>query len=133
MLLSCRFLNDVQNVNSFETAPQVEFSAGDSQTLYLQLIDASLDRSDQGFFPPGRRYVPPVGSTLQVTFVNVDDARKLVRGAVQPFVLDGSIWSVTILPTDPIAGTVNLNFLLTEAGGRVLNARLTPGVVVRVR
>lgn len=132
MLLSCRFLNDVQGVNSFESAAQVEFAAGDSQSLYFQLVDATLDRADQGFNPPGRRYVPPVGSTAQVTLVNVDDAKRVSRAATQPFAQDASIWSMPVLANDQLHGTVNMNLVLTEPS-RVLNARFSPGVLLRFR
>src|SRR4051812_12653488 len=123
MLLSARFLNDVSSVNSFEMATAAEIYAGDAQTVYMQLIDASLDRSDQSFNPAGRRYMPPAGSTLQVTFLNVDDAKTVVRTASQPFAQDPSIWSIPILSTDPLAGTAAMNLVLTEPGPRKLNAK----------
>jgi len=132
VLLSCRFLNDVQSVNSFEPAAQIEFSAGDSQVLFLQLIDSSLDRADQGFSPAGRRYVPPAGTTMAVTFANIDDAKKFTRSASQPYAQDPSIWSVPILGTDGLRGTVNLSLVLTEPS-RVLNARFATGAVLRVQ
>jgi hypothetical protein len=132
MQLSARFLNDVSGVNSFEIANQVEFFAGDNQTIYFQLVDASLDRPEQGFSPAGRRYMPASGSTLQVTFMSVDDAKKVVRMATQPFATDPSIWSVALLPSDPMKGTVSLKFVLTEPS-RTLNASFVPGLLLRVQ
>lgn len=132
MLLSCRFLNDVSNVNSFSVSPSAEINAGDAQTLYLQLVDASVDRAEQGFVPSGRRYMPPAGSTFQVTFRNVDDAKKVVRTATQPFQLDPSIWAVSILASDPIRGTVMIGATLTEPG-RTLNFGGSPSLILRVK
>lgn len=132
MKLSLRFLNDVASVNSFEPADSFEFFAGDNQTLYFQLVDISLDRPEHGFNPAGRRYMPPATSTLQVTLSNIDDAKKIVRMATQPFPLDPSIWAITILPSDPVKGTVGLKLVLTEPGPRVFNSSHIPGVFIRV-
>lgn len=130
--MSSRFLLDVNGVNSFEYSAQVEIASGDTQNVYFQLIDASLDRSEQGFNPPGRRYCPAATSTLAVTFVNTDSAKQFVRAATQPFAQDPSIWTVPILGTDPLLGTVNLKIILTEPS-RQLSAVFMPGVVLRVR
>lgn len=131
MRLSLRFLNDVANANSFEYADSIEFQGGDNQTVYLQLVDASLDRLEQGFNPPGRRYTPSAGAMLSVTMVNLDDAKKVVRPASQPFPNDPSIWAMTVLPTDPIKGTVRLSMVLTETG-RILHSSNVPGMFLRV-
>lgn len=133
MLLGIRFLNDVANVNSYEYMPgSPEFFAGDNQTVYFQVIDASLDRSDQGFMPAGRRYMPLAGATVTVTLVNIDDAKQFDRSASQPFAQDTSIWSIPILPTDPIDGTVRLSFVLAETG-RILHCVSQPGAFLAVR
>ncbi len=132
MQLSLRFLIDVSSVNSYEQVPSVEITSGDSQTVYFQLVDAGLDRPEQGFSPAGRRYIPPAGSTLEVTFVNVNDAKKVVRAAAQPYSTDGSIWSIPILSSDPIKGTSAMNLVLKEPG-RTLNARFANGSMLRVR
>lgn len=133
MLLSCRFLTDVAGVNTFQVISAAEMYAGDSQDLYIQLVDESVDRSDQGFSPRGRRYCPPAGTTLSVTFKNVDDAKVVPRAAVQAFPdLDASIWYVPILSSDPLAGTVSMSAVLTEPG-RTLRFAFAKGVVMRVR
>jgi len=144
MLLACRFLADVANVNSFDgVASSVSMNVGDTQWLYFQLIDASVDRKDQGFNPPGRRYIPAASSTVSVTFTNTDTGpdvcvtefggsrinpsvpATLVRGAVNPFAPDTSIWRVQLLGTDSLKGTVNVAVTLTEPGSppRVVTAR----------
>ena len=133
MLLSCRFLTDVAGVNTFQVIAQAEMYAGDTQDLYIQLIDDAVDRTDQGFSPRGRRYCPPAGSTLLVTFKNVDNAKIVPRAAVQAFPeLDASIWYVPVLASDPLAGTVTMAAALTE-GARVLHFANAKGVLFRVR
>jgi hypothetical protein len=151
MILGVRFLLDVCNVNSFEPTSQLEMSSGDAQTMFFQLVDVSVDRPDQGFSPAGRRYIAPVGSTLSVTFVNVRNSGScgcgfpqcvhlngpnsngpFIRYAAQPFSQDGSIWSVPILSTDPLFGTISLNMQLIEPNRR-LNIGMMPGVMLRIR
>jgi hypothetical protein len=96
---------------------------GDATTLAFQLIDASLDRSDQGFSPSGRRYIPDAHATLAITIENIDDSRKVQRIATQPYPQDGSIWTVTILSTDLIRGSPQVRLALTE-GTRVTRGLL---------
>jgi len=124
MLLSARILEDVASVNSFEYAAQANWTEGDSLTLYIQLIDASLNTSRQGFEPVGRRYMPPAGSTLVVKLENIDDSKVVTRNAVQPFPEDASIWAIPILPTDKVRGAPQMRLILTEPGPKV-----TTGIV----
>jgi hypothetical protein len=144
MLLACRFLADVANVNSFDgVASSISMNAGDTQALYFQLVDTSVDRKDQGFNPPGRRYIPASGATVSVTFTNTDTGpdvcvtefggsrinpsvqATLIRSASNPFAQDTSIWKVQLLGTDSLKGTVNVAVTLTEPGSppRVVTAR----------
>lgn len=133
MILSCRFLIDVAGVNTFQYIPQAEMYAGDSQNLYIQLTDASLDRAEQGFNPVGRRYCPPATSTLSVTFKNIDDAKVVVRAATQAYpTLDASIWFIPILSSDPLSGTITMGATLTEPG-RTIGFSNSKGVLLRVR
>lgn len=126
MLLSARILNDVGNVNSFDIADVAEFTAGDPASVYFQLIDSSLDKSIDGFVPPGRRYMPAVGATLQVVVESLDDAKTITRFAIQPYSQDGSIWRLDFSASDTISGTANLRLRLTEGAvvrtGLVKNA-----------
>lgn len=128
MLLSCRFLDNVCGVNSFEYRPQLRFTEGDGPEIYLQLVDAALDRPESGFNPGGRRYVPPTGAVLQVTVDNINSANVVTRLASQPFPGDASIWKIQLLPTDKVTGTVALRLSLTANGktltGKVMNALL---------
>lgn len=114
MLLSADFLKDVCDVNSFEYASNMEWTENDVLTLTMQLMDASLDTASQGYFPPGRRYVPAAGSTLSVIIENIDDAKKITRLATQPYAQDGSVWQLQIFATDKIRGTPQIRLVLTE-------------------
>jgi hypothetical protein len=117
MLLSARFLANVSDVNNFDWIRQVEMNAGDPVTVYVQLVDASLDKSVQGWEPiiSGRRYMPASGATLQVQLKNVDDTKTLNKIATQAFpTSDPSIWSFQIAATDDVQGTVSLTLVLTE-------------------
>jgi hypothetical protein len=134
MLLGCRFLTNVAGVNVFQVVAQAEMYAGDTQNLYIQLTDESVDRTDQGFYPRGRRYCPPSGTTLSVTFKNLDDAKVVTRTAVQAYsTLDASIFYIPILATDPLAGTVTMEATLTEPGPLVRKFVNAKGVLLRVR
>ncbi len=134
MLLSCRFLTDVAGVNTYQVISAAEMYAGDTQNMYFQLTDESVDRTDQGFSPRGRRYCPPAGTTLSMTFKNVDNAKVVVRAATQAFPeLDASIWYVPLLASDPLAGSVTMAAALTEPGPRVLHFANAKGVLLRVR
>lgn len=114
MLLSARFLNDVSGVNNFYYASEVRFSEGDAPTIYLQLSDASVMSSIEGFNPSGRRYVPASGATLSVTIENINNAKKVTRIATQPYAQDPSIWAVTLLTTDMVHGTASITLTLTQ-------------------
>jgi len=129
MKLSCRILTDVGSVNTFRYASAAQFSAGDQQTVYLQLVDVSLDRSDEGYVPAGRRFVPAAGATMQVVLNSLDQSKKVVRAATQPYVGDASIWRFNVLATDAIRGTIDLTVVLNEAG-KVTRGTLTAGVLV---
>ena len=134
MLLQCRFLNDVQGPNSFSYTPQVEIYTGDSQRMYIQLLDGSLDRGDQGFNPPGRRYMPTAPATMRVTLQNIDDAKVVYRAGVQAFpTIDPSIWYIPLLSSDPLTGTVTIAVQLIEPNGIVHNLLNQKGLLLRAR
>lgn len=114
MLLSARMLSDVGGVNNFDVTDAVRFSVGDAPAVYFQLIDESLDRTSQGYNPPGRRYMPAALAELEVVLDNIDTAKVVTRDATQPFPLDPSIWMIQLMSTDQVAGTVNLRLKLTE-------------------
>jgi hypothetical protein len=116
MLLTARILDNVAGVNSYIPVQSIEFTEGDGPALYVQLVDATKQRSSEGFNPPGQRYMPAAGSTLSVLFDNLNDALKVTKVATQPFPLDPSIWKVQLAPTDAVRGTCSLRLTLTEPG-----------------
>ena len=93
--------------------------------------------ASEGWNPPGRRYMPASGATLQVTFLSLDSNKQVARTATQPFpTSDPSIWRVQMLSTDGLVGTVNVLLTLTEgimvtrgsASGMVgIQAQVPPG------
>lgn len=131
MLLSCRILEDVKDVNSFEYASAAMLNEGNEASIFIQLIDESLDKSLNGFKPAGRRFVPAAGATLQVTLDSLDNAKKVVKNAVQPYAQDPSIWriDITALDSAKLKGTVNIKLVLTESA-KVTNGKLKAGVLV---
>lgn len=149
MRLSARFLNDVASVNSYEAVANIEINQGDAQNLYIQLVDLSVDRVEQGFNPSGRRYMPAVGATMTCTLTNTDTGpstditetmaprlnpsapSQVVRAGAQPFPQDASIWAIPLLNTDPLNGTVNLTFTLTE-GAKTTTFSGAPRLFLRV-
>jgi hypothetical protein len=123
MLLSCAFLTQVADVNNFVESPKVFMTEGDTIDIYLQLRDMAVNSAGANFNPPGRRFVPAAGATLQVTIDHIDNARKIVKFASQPFPGDLSIWKISIAATDKIVGTRSLKLVLNEGG------KLTNGIV----
>ena len=132
MLLSIRFITDVGGVNIFDFIQQLEITAGDTQDVYFQLVDLAIDRAENSFNPPGRRYMPAANATLAVTLISVECSKTVVRSATQPFIQDPSIWKFTILGSDPLQGTINMNLRLTEPT-RVINISNGKGNVIRIR
>ncbi len=114
MLLSARPLRDLASVNSYEHATVFQFTQGDVVTIGFMLIDASLDTSSENFLPPGRRYMPATGATLQCVIESLDSGKKITRFATQPYPQDASIWTIQMLASDLISGTANLRLTLTE-------------------
>lgn len=130
MRLSARMLENVVDENTFDHAPDgARFTSGDAPVLYFQLIDLNKDESKQGFSPAGRRYVPEDDADLEVVLDNIDDDLKLTRSATQPFDGDPSIWSLELMTTDHVEGTVTMRLTLTE-GDKVTRGSLRDAIRV---
>jgi len=130
MLLSARFLNQVSSVNVFDYVDSAQWTAGDTVSLYIQLVDLSVNLPSKGYFPAGKRYMPAVGATLSVTLSNINDAVQLVRSAVQPYpTTDPSIWRIDILSSDTIRGTCDVVLALSE-GANKTSGRISSGVLI---
>jgi hypothetical protein len=58
MILGCRFLTNVADVNHFDSAQSAEFAEGDTPLVYVQLVDRSRCPASENWKPPGFRYSP---------------------------------------------------------------------------
>jgi hypothetical protein len=130
MILGCRFLTNVADVNHFDSAQSAEFAEGDTPLVYVQLVDRSRCPASENWKPPGFRYSPAAGATLVATISNIDDAKTLTRTCTQPFPGDASIWQIPLSATDPLRGTPTL--LLSLAEGSVVHKAVIPAAF-RVR
>jgi hypothetical protein len=132
MLLSARMLTAVSSVNRFEIVDAVEWTEGDTLSVYFQLIDASLDRPAQGFNPPGRRFMPAASATLTVSINSIDSTKTYTKTATQPYSLDPSIWKIDIASTDAIVGSRDIILTLTE-GATITRGRVQAALKVYSR
>jgi hypothetical protein len=94
--LSAKAIVNFQNINSYKYANQWIVSAGNTNTLYFQLVDLDSACSEECSL----RYIAGVGTSnqptgIRVTFPSVDCNQVIVLLATQD-PNDGSIWSVTI-------------------------------------
>ena len=110
MKLSAKILKNVDSLNAWVVSESWTVrnneGVGESISLYFQLVD--LDRE-------GIRYIAASGSTMQVTFPNLDDSLVITLTATNPFADDRSIWKVDLLSTQlPSSG--NVKFSITESG-----------------
>jgi hypothetical protein len=117
MLDSAKMLQNVSNVNTFDTVPTVTVLGGsDTVNIYLRLFQS--DRKE--------RYVPETGSTLTVTFpraltVNAEaspgpTSQDVTKSATTPFTTDTSIWLVTLNGTaapDEVDTVTSGGFIVT--------------------
>jgi len=117
MKFAIRPILDVEDVNDFQYGVVIEGVHGNALDCFVQLVNAEKNLERYGFSPPGLRYIPAVGSTLEVHVLNVDRCKSFRRFATNPFPQDTSIWKFSLLPTDPLSCTVSLKFVLTDGTG----------------
>lgn len=130
MLLSARMLKNVASVNLFAYTDVVKFTEGDNPVVYFQLVDLDQDRSLDGYNPPGKRFCPAATSTLQVSIVSIDNAKRIVRYASQPFAQDPSIWALTLMPSDVLKGSADLLLVLTQPTNLVTRGAVRQALAV---
>lgn len=118
-------LINVSGVNNFSYSTQIEYTSGDATDIYLQLTDLEKNLAQRAWNPAGLRYIPPALSTLQITIRNIDTSKEFTRYGSQPFSQDGSIWKFSLLPTDPVSGTLSIKLVLTEPSGLSTITRTT--------
>jgi hypothetical protein len=105
MKLTAKALQNVDSVNAFKYSSQVEGFEGQPNDLYFQLFDEHR----------GLRYIPASGSSLKVTFQNVDTSLNYDKVATNPFADDRSIFKISLASTETFS-TGGLKFVLTEGG-----------------
>jgi hypothetical protein len=139
MQLYVRPLNNVSSVNDFEDdCRQIEATEGDSLTVYIQLIDKSVNKYNS---PVGRRYCPTPIATMVVTLQSIDSSQTIEVDATQPYdTSDLSIWSFVIESEDLLPGTYGMKVQLTEnqtvddqdevIGGTSLNCFISAVLIV---
>jgi hypothetical protein len=130
MLLSFQPLEDVSSVNSFRRVDSWRLNQSTTPiSLYFQLVDVSKD-AGADYKWPGFRYVPASGALLQVNLQNINDARRIVRVATQPFPYqDPSIWELKLYPLDfKCLGSPDILLLLTENSVPAITLPAAPAI-----
>jgi hypothetical protein len=51
---------------------------------------------------------------LEITISSIDNAKKIIRFASQPYAQDPSIWALSLFSTDSLKGSADLMLKLTE-------------------
>src|SRR5271170_5822029 len=98
MRLGGQVLNNYTNNNSFEFVQNFSYNAGTNDTLYIQLVDLNQKICDCAKGSFYLRYMPPMSSTLIISFYSLTQTTTITRIATQS--ADASIWSIPLLPTD---------------------------------
>lgn len=119
MRINAKILKNVANVNQWEYATEAYVQEGQTNEIYLQLVD--LDKTHLGEkskalpdFP--LRYMPQGAvNAIDVTFPNIDSTEEITVSATQPFSDDKSIWKVT-LSSAQVPNSGNIIVKLTEDG-----------------
>ena len=99
MRLSAKLLENVANINNWDTVSQAHITEGEASSLYFQLFNESK----------GIRYITQASAySVSATFPSLDGDTTVV--AQQPFADDKSIWKLPILSSHtPASG----NFIIT--------------------
>jgi hypothetical protein len=131
--LSAQAIINYQNINSFVFANQWNVSAGDTNTLYFEVIN--LDQNIGGILtnqplfrggyplnsPTGSaslRYLLGIGTSNQpysitVTFPSIDSTKVINLNAFQADPNDSSVWGITI-PSVYTPGSGTVIFKITQ-------------------
>lgn len=130
MRLSAKPIINFSNVNNYSFGNQWIIRSGDPNTLYFQVLD--IDQAIQGnnagvsIFSgitavgttAGLRYLLGIGGSNQpygitVTFMSIDNTKKIEVQAVQIDANDSSIWKVSLASTQTPGGG-NVQFAIQE-------------------
>lgn len=137
MRLSAIFLLDLSSVNNYRESEHLEMSEGDSVTVYIQLRDASIQGTFEGYKNPGRRYVPIGGassalsaasatlsltatqpitalSTVTVAAITLTEGTDFDRGSTDR---DSAIAIASAINADPTLASLVTAFVEAGTGG----------------
>lgn len=106
MRLYAKAVINYENINNFDTADEWNIRAGEENTLYFQLTNLNKN---------GLRFIPTVGSTVEVTFPSIDDDSIITVSAAQVDVQDGSLWKIDLSDTQ-IPSSGNVLFSVVSGG-----------------
>lgn len=134
--LSARTLRGFTNANNFADWKDPTIVEGSDARVYLRLTDSSLDTAEDGYQPPGRRYLPEAGASLEVSLSAAPGLKVIRRAAFMPAPADDrSIWAFDVRAADGLTGTAIINLRLIESSGTsvgraVFALRITPTAAV---
>jgi len=121
MRLSAKILKNVVDINHWQQANQAHISEGQSNDVYIQLVDLdwstkSSPEQSVAFPQYPVRYISQAASiSVKGKFLNIDDAQEFEVVATQPFTDDKSIFKISLTSTQiPSAG--NMIIVVTEDG-----------------
>ena len=119
MRLNAKILKNVADVNNWQYATQASVQEGQSNEIYLQLVDFDkVPGNDKSTVLPENplRYISQAAvAALEASFSSIDTAQEFTVIGTQPFADDKSIWKLILLPTQlPKSG--NFKLKLTEDG-----------------
>jgi len=119
MRINAKIIKNVADVNQWEYANVAYVQEGQSNEIYIQLVDLDKTHSAEKStalpeFP--LRYMPQgTVVTLTATFPNIDSDEQFTITGAQPFADDKSIWRLPLTATD-IPASGNFIITLTEDG-----------------
>lgn len=107
-----KLLDNVSNINSFDSVTEILLTRGNQFDMYFQLmVERSSDSSGSV-----QRYIPQGTSVrVEVQFDNLDQEYHIRRTASKAFSGDDSIWKVPILAQDQLMFN-SMRVTLTEDG-----------------
>lgn len=118
MRLNAKILKNVENVNNWEYTNQAYVQEGQSNQVYIQLVDwdKTLTPEENTALPEyPLRYMPQSGAGAEAIFPSIDDDDEITVTGVQPFTEDTSIWRFDLNASQtPKSGSFRIR--LTEGG-----------------
>lgn len=119
MRLSAKIMKNIVDINHWQHANQAIIVEGQANSIYIQLVDldwstkASPEQSAAFNQYPIRYISQATTITVEMQFLNIDDAQEFSVSASQPFPDDKSIWKVD-LTSDQIPAAGNMIINVTE-------------------